>query len=242
MLKLYQKNELAFSLVWIGAYVVLFSLGDALSETLGVEKSVTAVLAVALSALLLSFVMKNNLASRFGLKHLPLEHAKYFWYIPFGIMASVNLWSGISLRYTPLATVCYVISMLGVGFLEEVIFRGLLFRALLGNGRKQAVIIASLTFGIGHVINLLNGAELLSTLLQIIYAVAAGFLFTIFFLRSGSLLPCIITHSVLNALSVIEGQTSPAADIIIAVVLTAISLLYAWWILKKIPDNGFIDK
>ena len=48
--------------------------------------------------------------------------------------------------------------MLCVGFLEEVIFRGLLFTAIARNNIKSAVIISSVTFGIGHIINLFNGS------------------------------------------------------------------------------------
>ena len=123
--------------------------------------------------------------------------------------------------------------MVGVGILEEVIFRGLLFKALCKDNLKTAVIISSVTFGIGHIVNLLNGADFLPTLLQIIYATAAGFLFTILFHRSGTLIPCIITHCTIKSLSAFGAERSPTLDLIAAGVLTIFALLYAIWILKK---------
>ena len=39
--KLYDKSKIWFAVVWIVAYCVLMSAGDALSAILGVEKSVT---------------------------------------------------------------------------------------------------------------------------------------------------------------------------------------------------------
>jgi membrane protease YdiL (CAAX protease family) len=73
-------------------------------------------------------------------------------------------------------------------------------------GGKSAVWVSSLTFGVGHVINLLGGAPLIPTLLQICYAVAIGYLFVIVFQKSGSLIPCIVTHSLMNALSVFNKE------------------------------------
>ena len=55
-------------------------------------------------------------------------------------------------------------------------------------------------------INLLGGAPLIPTLLQICYAVAIGYLFVIVFPKTGSLIPCIVTHSLMNALSVFNKE------------------------------------
>lgn len=51
------------------------------------------------------------------------------------------------------------------------------------NNVKRAILISSITFGLGHIVNLLNGKNILETLMQICYAVAIGFLFTIIFYK-----------------------------------------------------------
>lgn len=93
--------------------------------------------------------------------------------------------------------------MLCVGFIEEVIFRGFLFKAIAKDNLKSAIIISSVTFGVGHLVNLFNrsGMDLVSNLCQICFAIAVGFLLVTIFYRGGSLLPCIITHSAINTLS-----------------------------------------
>lgn len=141
-------------------------------------------------------------------------------------------------KKAPVQAALYVISMLFVGVLEELIFRGFLFTALLRGGVRQAVVISSLTFGLGHIVNLLNGAALLPTLLQLVYACAVGFMFTVLFYKGGSLWPCMITHGVLNALSAFAVEGTEAADMLTAAALTVISVLYALWILK----HGAADK
>ena len=90
--------------------------------------------------------------------------------------------------------------MLCVGFVEEVIFRGFLFKAIARDNETLAIIISSVTFGLGHLLNLVNGsgAELVEDLFQVTGAIVIGFLFVILFDRGGSLLPCIITHAVIN--------------------------------------------
>ena len=64
--------------------------------------------------------------------------------------------------------------MINIGFLEEIIFRGFLFKMLEKDNVKTAIIVSSITFGMGHIVNLLNGADLVPTLLQVCYALAIG--------------------------------------------------------------------
>lgn len=233
MKNLYRKSELWFSLLWIIAYVILFSFADNISSDLGIEKVITAPLSVLMSVFLIVWLKQHDLLIKYGLTKGKIDYKKYLYFLPLLVLISTNLWGGFALRYTPLETVLYVISMIGVGIIEEAIFRGFLFKTLCKENIKSAVIISSVTFGIGHIINLLNGAAFFPTLLQICYATAAGFLFTIIFYKSGTLLPCIITHCAINSLSAFGADRSATLDLIAAAVLTAFSVLYALWILKK---------
>ena len=93
------------------------------------------------------------------------------------------------------------ITMAIVGYVEEIIFRGLLYKAIEKDNVKQAIIISAVTFGAGHIVNLLTGHGSVDTILQMAYAIAIGFAFVICFYKSGSLFPCIITHSIINMTS-----------------------------------------
>lgn len=233
MKKLYQKSELWFSLLWIGAYIVLLSTADALSVQMGTKKLLTTPLCLVLTAFIFIWLKKENLTAFYGLKKASFPHRVYLYFLPLALLISVNLWGGIHLNLSPIETALYIVSMLCVGFLEEIIFRGFLFKALCKDNIKQAILISSVTFGIGHIVNLLNGAAFVPTLLQIVYAIAAGYLFTIIFYRSGSLLPCIAAHSLINSLSVFAVAPTPATEMISAAALTIISFLYARYIEKN---------
>lgn len=56
--------------------------------------------------------------------------------------------------------------------------------------------MSSVTFGIGHIVNLFNGSgmTLVANVCQMVCTVAFGFLFAVIFDRGGSLLPCIVAH------------------------------------------------
>ena len=237
MKRLYRKSELYFALVWIGIYVVMFSFADELSANLGVEKSVTAIVGMGLALISYIWISKNDLAEKYGLCSMNGKGKDYLYFVPLFAILTVNLWWGIHLNFTVLESLLYVVSMLCVGFLEEVIFRGFLFKALCKDGLKQAIVISSLTFGVGHIVNLFNGAEVLPTLLQVCYATAIGFLFTYIFHTSGSLWICILVHGTFNSLSVFanEATRTMERDLLSAVFLCVVSVGYSVYLVKKFP-------
>ena len=233
MYRLYKKNSLNFSLMWIFAYVVLLSVAENFSASVNFEKIITAPVCIAFVLLIFGFIKKYDLAEQYGLCSFKGNPKSYLYFIPLLLIISTNLWNGVTINVSAAETVLHILSMLCVGFIEEVIFRGFLFNAMCKDNVKLAIFVSSITFGMGHVVNLLNGADFLSTLLQICYASAIGFLFTIIFYTGKSLLPCIITHGVFNSLSIFAVQGSQTFAIITALVLCAISVGYALWILRK---------
>ena len=239
MKKIYDKNELNFALIWICIYVVLLSVGDSISGTIGIAKIVTAPICIILALIMYLWIRKNELKEKYGLCSFEANVKEYLYFVPLVLLASTNLWWGFRMNLTLVESVLYVISMLCVGFLEEVIFRGFLFKAMCKTNVKQAIIISSVTFGIGHIVNLLNGRDIPETLMQICYAVAIGFLFTIIFYKGKSLWPCIITHSAVNSLSAFANTEDAPIwhGIVGSLFLCVASLAYAVYIIYKTKEE-----
>ena len=235
MKKLYEKNPLTFALVWIGIYVLSFSLSDSLSARLGTEKLVTAIVGLGLTVGLFVWTCKQGLGRKMGLIPPEADPKQLLYYIPLLLIPTVNLWFGAHMNLSFLEICLYVFSMLCVAFLEELIFRGFLFKALCGENLKTAIIVSSVTFGVGHIVNLLNGAELVSTLMQIVYAVAIGFTFTYLFLVCGSIWPCILCHGAINGLSVFAPNPGLGGGLASAAFLCAVSIGYGLYLAKKFP-------
>ena len=171
-----------------------------------------------------------------------LPAAKLLFYVPLLVLLTANLWYGVRLNQSPLETLLYILSMFCVGFLEEMIFRGLLFQAMAKEGVKSAIIVSSVTFGIGHIVNLINGsgAELLPNLLQVMYAVAVGFAFVMIYCKTKSLMPCILTHSVFNGLSAFanEAAMTPQRQILSGVLLAVIAGGYALYLALAVKEEN----
>jgi uncharacterized protein len=118
------------------------------------------------------------------------------------------------------------------GFIEEILFRGYLLRLLMKNSVRRAIIVSSLTFGIGHIVNVLNGADMLSTGLQVVYAISIGVMLSVFVVRTNNILPCCVFHGVFNALSAFSNEAGITItyQIVTCVIITVISLGYAWYV------------
>ncbi len=236
MKKFYERHELAFALICIGLYVNVLSLADSASRHLGMEKLITFPAALLLSFLLFFLLRRWALLEKYGLCAPKVPARKLMYYLPLLLLCSCNAWFGLRLNMSWAETVLYVLSMICVGFLEELIFRGFLFKALCRDSVKSAVIISSVTFGLGHIVNLFNGSgmSLIANLCQLCYAMAAGYIFVTLFRRCGSLIPCIAAHSILNALSAFSVEPGIGGQIASALALCAISLGYAKYLNKKL--------
>ena len=231
--KLFEKDEILFAVAWIAVYVIGFSTADSISESIGIPKLLTAILGFILSAVAFVFAKKNGLLEHFGLCKTKIPAKNLLFYIPLILISSVNIWNGFSFDILPLTAVLSVLSMCFVGFLEEIIFRGMLFTGMSKNGLKSAIIVSSLTFGIGHIVNLLSGAPVFDTVLQLIYASAIGFCYTAIFYVGKSILPCIISHAAVNCMSIFAAEHSETTMIILAAAQTVVSVGYGIWLLKK---------
>lgn len=237
--RFYQKNEFYFALVWIGVYCVANSLANPLSKIIGVGSSAALLFNLILAVLLLTWIRKNGLTKYYGLCPSNIPARRFLWYVPLALFMSRNLWFGFAINFPAADTVCYILSMLCVGFLEEVIFRGFLFQALAKENIKTAVIISSVTFGLGHILNLLNGSGmgLIANLCQIVGAVACGFLFVILFYRGGSLIPCIVAHSVNNAVSAFANEAALTVEnrLIFSAINLVLVAAYALILCRTLP-------
>ena len=239
MKKLYEKNEQAFAIVWIVVYCVLQSFANPVNKKIGIEYSASAVFCILQTMILFTFIRKNHLQKRYGLCKSSVPACRFLYYVPLFILATGNLWNGAAVNYSLTETVCRIVCMLCVGFLEEVIFRGFLFVSIAKDNVTSAIIISSVTFGVGHLINLFNGSgmDLVNNLCQICFAIAVGFLLVTIFYRGGSLLPCIFTHSAINALSTFANEAGFTMEkqIMRILIMIALTVAYALILTKTLP-------
>ena len=232
MKKLYDRSEITFAILWIVLYTV--SMGTL--RNLGDDSPWMLLGLIVISAAMYWFVRKYGLTEKYGLAGWAKNSRAMLWFLPLWFIASCNLWGGVSVRYPLPGQLFAVVSMALVGFAEELIFRGFLFKAMLKNGNvRTAVIVSSVTFGLGHILNLFTGHDLIPTLIQVVFAVAFGFAVTMAFYKSGSLLPCILAHSLTDVFSKFAvSEVSPILNGITHVVVIAAAVGYGLYLARRV--------
>ena len=206
MKKLYEKKPVLFAVLFIVLYCAVTipirgEYGDgSIQSLLGLTAVAAAIAAV--SSLI-------PLWKRIGVAAGPQNVRACLYFLPMILLATGNIWDGFEPHYSGAGFWYAAGSMALVGFVEEMIFRGFLFRALLKkDGPKAAVIVSAVTFGIGHIVNLLAGMATADNLMMILFAVAWGFVFTMVYYKSGSLMLCILVHAAVDVLSVAAAETA----------------------------------
>ncbi len=229
--KFFKKHETPMCILLIILYVVINSY---CVQNFGVTDYRSAVINTAFSVALIILTIALKRVTFYGLTKAE-KPKRFLYFLPLVLIVSVNLWSGININNTPKEIIFHILTMLNVGFIEEIIFRGYLFRMMAKDNVTAAVAVSSITFGIGHIVNLFNGAELIPTLLQICYAMSVGYLFVVIFRKSKSIIPCIIAHSFNNALSVFNADNTVSLYIA-PIFLIIVPLLYAVYINKTVKE------
>ncbi len=231
MKKLFEKHETLICMLLIILYIVINSY---CIQNFGITDYRSTIINTVFSGALLAFIINLNGLSYYGLTKVS-NLKKYLYFIPLLIIISVNLWSGININNTPSEIIFHILTMFNIGFIEEIIFRGFLFKMMEKDNVKSAIVISSITFGIGHIVNLFNGADFIPTLMQIGYAISIGYLFVIIFHKSKSLIPCILAHALNNALSIFNVENT-VSSYIAPVFLMIAPLCYAIYINKAIKE------
>lgn len=231
MKEIFEKHEKLFCILLIVIYVIVNSY---CMQNFGIEDYRSTIINTIFSIVLITLMIILKRTSYYGLTKVT-NYKKYLYFIPLLLIASTNLWNGININNSAKEITFHILTMLNVGFIEEIIFRGFLFKMMEKSNVKSAIIVSAITFGIGHIVNLLNGADLIPTLMQICYAISIGYLFVIIFYKSKSLIPCIITHSLINSLSIFNVENTISLYVI-PIFLIIIPLIYATYINKTIKE------
>ena len=131
------------------------------------------------------------------------------WSIPVILVALVNFpYSSLILGASRIikADFAWVLAFycLSVSLLEELFFRILLFSFILEKLQNKkhyyffTVVLTSLIFGLWHLINLITGAPIVATLMQVGYTFLIGCMLSVTFTVTKNIWFCILIHSIFD--------------------------------------------
>ena len=247
-----KKHEVLFVLVLIEVYIVGLTVAKQISAAAALPFLGEAVYQALCTAALMVWIVRKRLTGFFGLCRSSVPAVKMLFYLPLMLTAASSVLMGVSLRYPEgakpeqqmLSLVLRSVSMLFVGFLEEILFRGFLFRSIAKKNLTAGVLCSSVLFGLCHFSETISWDTVMPSLMNIVLALAAGFLLVMIFVRTGSLLVCIVFHSVNNILTGFlpaerllqvfgSEQTVLWVNFAFRFVLIVLYLLYVWKCLPK---------
>lgn len=188
------------AVAWIVLLIVLVGTGDAASAALGRANTVTAPVLVVLSVVLVLYVRANGWLGYYGVRApRSTDYRATLYFLPLLAMVLLQLPKGFDHQLDALDIALVIVLMLGVGFLEELIFRGFLYQAIRERrGVNRAIVITGVTFGLGHIVNLARGYTGEQQLLQIVVAVAIGLVVALLVALTGSIMPGVVFHILVN--------------------------------------------
>lgn len=168
----------------------------------------------------------------------PLRELLYFF--PLVLIELLPLFLGFRTDLSFIRVLIYLLFTAAVGLAEEIYFRGLIAKTLAKRSLPQAIFVSSVFFALGHFLNLMAGASLLDTLLQVVFAYFFGVVALEIVLLRGSLLSVIIWHAAHNFISLITNKESQRWLLIIGLVQGFLLLAYGLFLLLKLRDKGLI--
>lgn len=234
MKKLMEVKPILHALVWIIIYIVTVNIGDALSEITGTGKNtITAAMLITLSLILVFYLKKNRKFDSYGVKGITKAgFHKSLFYIPLILLALMQYIAGIDSTVSREEIISTCILMIGVGFIEELVFRGFLFQGISAkSGVNRAVLISGITFGIGHIVNLLRGYTYMEQIEQIIVAIAIGIVLTLLVVITKSIIPGMLFHIVFNIGGTIT-KWDASQQLYMMNALVVVSIFYAIYLYR----------
>ncbi len=224
------KHPLAFCLVtavFSIASLLIVTISSALvlgvvsvftgTEALITDEYIITFIAEGITAvILILFATASGTISTFKQKTSGAMHAIIVSLYPLIFIAYVavamlvdSLTNGYALKPF-ISIIFFILAMIGIGFYEEFVFRGIIARTLLlhygtnTKGAWKAAIVSGVLFGSVHIVNAI-GLPLFGVLIQTVVAIVLGILFAAIYFRTGNLWICVILHTAINTASLLQG-------------------------------------
>lgn len=176
-------------------------------------------------------------------KQSPSAFPKLFWLIPacWTGMCLIRLVSSPWQSFDAAYVLVLAVSMIMVGFNEELLFRGILAYGARGPGswsEARCMVISSLGFGLFHLPNVLVGQALGPTLIQVCYAFFMGIALFVSMRISRSILLPVAMHalwdfSTFTCKSHLPAPPLSQATVVLFIATVSLILVAIVWSLAK---------
>lgn len=230
----------------MGSLVIFFGVSDGLKHLLAVTSHGIVTLPYAAARLLLAIVLALCMAYFFKTVKITVPRR-------IGYQRPIRTWLALIMLFfatillgkfyemsvaapRPLQLFNIALIALSAGIYEETLCRGLLFSFFIGifKARRQPLLwtamASSLVFGLLHLMNLVSGQSVQTTLQQVFYAFVIGMMFAAIRISTNGLWVSILIHSLIDfdpsIATPMTGNGNWTVDLIVFLPLLMITVLY----------------
>lgn len=238
MNKLRESKPIWFALLWIAIYILTVNAGDALGETLGF-RGLTAILLTVLLLVMIVYLRTSGGLDRYGVRVVaPKTLRLTLFYLPLFAITFLQYGKGFATSLDGWTVLFALVLVVAVGFIEEILFRGFLLHALRRRGNvTRAILISGVTFGIGHIVNLLRGYSPTDQAVQLVAAILIGIALAYCVVLTGSILPGVAFHVLFNLSGTLTAH-SPLGDTITVGIIALVMIPYILFLRHRLASVG----
>jgi membrane protease YdiL (CAAX protease family) len=203
-LRFSEKHPFLFSFLMLLLLVIVQAAGVVIAQLMDLPlTSFSGYTEAVLVIILVIIVSKLGWWQEIGFRK-PERPTNLLLFLPALALTIGNLTFGIAITQ---GTALLIFAFLAVtsGFVEEVIFRGLMLRAFLPKGEWKAVLITTAAFGLTHLVNVMAGYDPVYAVIQVCYALSIGFGFGVMVIKGRAIWPLIIAHALGNFFAFINN-------------------------------------
>ena len=232
----------AAAMLFIAAIVIFLASGTVVTLMELPSASLYIIAFALLGVACVSLVAQNGWWHEVGFRPPYKGRLLWLFWLPFVPIVG-NLLDGFSVTAPRQLVLFFVMAVLS-GFVEEILFRGLILRALLPTGIWRAALISAALFGGMHILNVLAISSPAYALLQVGYAAAIGFGYAALVIRTGTIWPLILAHFLTNFAGFLAiggaGSTGPIAvrEMVFAAVYIVLFSAYGIYLLRSHRINA----
>lgn len=199
----------------------------------------TSLVLVALSVVLLVYLRVGRRLALYGIRRMePGTPPLALFYVPLFVISILQYSKGFATGMDLQSVLFAIVLVVAVGFIEELLFRGFLLRALrTRGGQTRAILISGVTFGIGHIVNLLRGYSLADEALQLFGAVLISIALAFCMVLTGSILPGVAFHALFNLSGTLTAQCV-FGDTITVCVIAILMTTYIIFLRNRLAKIG----
>lgn len=215
----------------LGFILVLFIAGM-ISSIFSVESKLTFMLGFMVVAIvLIIYIINNKKWKEYGFIPDKINKKELLYILPLFIIAFMPLITGVDMSIE-ISIVFYTITyMVFVAFVEETIYRGIIFNALESKGNKFAIVLSAIFFGASHLLSISGGKDIVETSYQVIFAIIMGMVLALVILLTRNIYFCIAYHLINNVIVSIS-LTSVDNDRFISYFIMIFAIVYMLLLIK----------